>query len=156
VCDAVPAGRLPLERGVLAARQQPRCDDRCIAGSAVQGDARTMTRLRHRVLLSTALAVSVAGMAAADGPSRDLSTYVRFVTTGMRARGFHIESGDVGVNQGGLVAHDAIDGPDSTLAGDVVSVGGRSRCARLFFTDAAQPAAGCGPGTQYQGLTVPD
>ena len=66
-------------------------------------------------------------------------------------------SGDVGVNQGGLRAHDAIDGPDLDVAGDVVSVGGRSRCAQLFFSSSvAHDAPACGPGTQFQEPLIDD
>ena len=97
--------------------------------------------------IGSALLASLLGTAKASPPSRDLSTYVLFANDGIRARGLRIVSGDVGVNQGGLRAHDAIDGPDSTIAGDVVSVGGRSRCAELFFSSSVAhvpPRAGQG------------
>jgi hypothetical protein len=119
----------------------------------------TMTTLFRRAFFSTGigLVTCLLGTAVASGPSRDLSTYVLFGDQGIRARGFRIDRGDVGVNQGGLRAHDAIDGPDSTLAGDVVSVGGRSRCAELFFTTAVTHAApSCGPGTSYVGPLIAD
>src|SRR5262249_5310918 len=96
------------------------------------------------------LVTCLLGTASASGPSRDLSSYVLFGDHGIRARGFRIDRGDVGVNQGELRAHDAIDAPDSTLAGDVVSVGGRSRCSDLFFSAAVMHAAPSGgPGTWY-------
>jgi len=112
---------------------------------------------RAFVLTGIGLATCLPGTAIASGPSRDLSTYVLFGDHGIRARGFQIDRGDVGVNHGELQAHDAIDGPDSTLAADVVSVGGRSRCTELFFTTAVKHAApSCGPGTSYVGPLVAD
>ena len=119
----------------------------------------TMTTFLRRAWVSTAIALVtfLLGTAAAAGPSHDLSTYVLFGDHGIRARGFRIDHGDVGVNQGSLTAHDAVDGPDSALAGDVVSVGGRSRCGQLFFTTAvAHSAPSCGPGTSYVGPLVAD
>ena len=119
----------------------------------------TMTTLFRRTFFSTGigLVTCLLGTAVASAPSRDLSTYVLFGDQGIRARGFRIDRGDVGVNHGELRAHDAIDGPDSTLAGDVVSVGGRSRCAELFFTTAVTHAApSCGPGTSYVGPLIAD
>jgi len=118
-----------------------------------------MTTLLRRARVSTAIALVtfLLGTAMAAGPSHDLSTYVLFGDHGIRARGFRIDHGDVGVNQGSITAHDAVDGPDSALAGDVVSVGGRSRCAELFFTTAvAHSAPSCGPGTSYVGPLVAD
>ena len=118
-----------------------------------------MTTLLRRAWVSAAIALVtfLLGTAAAAGPSHDLSTYVLFGDHGIRARGFRIDHGDVGVNQGSLTAHDAIDAPDSTLAADVVSVGGRSQCAELFFTTAVDHAApSCGPGTSYVGPLVAD
>src|SRR5262245_21258104 len=112
---------------------------------------------RASVLTGIGLVTCVVGTAVASGPSHDLSTYVLFGDHGIRARCFRIDRGDVGVNQGSLRAHDAIDGPDSTLAADVVSVGGRSRCAELFFTTAVDHAApSCGPGTPYVGPLIAD
>jgi hypothetical protein len=118
-----------------------------------------MTTLLRRARVSTAipLVTFLLGTAVAAGPSHDLSTYVLFGDHGIRARGFRIDHGDVGVNQGSITAHDAVDGPDSALAGDVVSVGGRSRCAELFFTTAvAHSAPSCGRGTSYVGPLVAD
>ena len=119
----------------------------------------TMTTFLRRAFVSTAIApvTFLLGTAVAAGPSRDLSTYVLFADHGIRARGFRIDHGDVGVNQGSITAHDTVDGPDSALAGDVVSVGGRSRCRQLFFTTAvAHSAPSCGPGTSYVGPLVAD
>jgi len=95
--------------------------------------------------------------AAIAAPSRDLSTYVLVGGDGIRARGLRILHGDIGVNQGSLLVHDTLDGPDSMLAGDVVSVGGRSRCAGLFFAGAVNHTApGCGPGAPYTGPLFAD
>src|SRR5262249_49751561 len=100
---------------------------------------------------------SAGGAVPAAGPSRDLSTYVLFADGGIRARGFRIVRGDVGVNHGALRAHDTVDAPVSTLAADVVAVGGRSGCAGLFFTTSVEHAApGCGPGMAYQGPLIAD
>jgi hypothetical protein len=112
---------------------------------------------RASVLTGIGLVTCLLGTAVASGPSHDLSTYVLVGDHGIRARGFRIDRGDVGVNQGSLRVHDAIDAPDSTLAGDVVSVGGRSRCAQLFFATAVDHAApSCGPGTPYVGPLIAD
>src|SRR5262245_33556256 len=117
----------------------------------------TTHRTRMALTIGTVLIFFLGGMAAAAGPSRDLSSYVLFGNNGIRARGLRITGGDVGVNQGSLRAHDAVDGPASTLAGDVVSVGGRSRCLELFFTSAVTHAARqCGPGTPFQGPLIDD
>src|SRR5262249_28520273 len=120
----------------------------------------TMTTLHHRrasVLTGIALVTCLLGTDVAAGPSRDLSTYVLFGDHGIRARGFRIDRGDIGVNHGELRAHNAIQAPESTLAGDVVSVGGRSRCAELFFTRSVTRAArSCGPGTSYVGPLIAD
>src|SRR5262249_54338745 len=115
---------------------------------------------RFRAPLTLLLGIALAnspGVARGEGPSRDLSSYVLVGEHDIRARGLRIVRGDVGVNQGSLRAHDAIDGSGSTLAGDVVSVGGRSRCAQLFFATAVTHAApSCGPGTPYQGPLIAD
>ena len=119
----------------------------------------TLTTIFRRafVLAGIGLVTCLVGTAVASGPSHDLSTYVLFGDHGIRARGFRIDRGDVGVNQGSLRAHDAIEAPDSTLAADVVSVGDRSRCAQLFFTAAVDHAApSCGPGTPYAGPLIAD
>src|SRR5262245_16500354 len=119
----------------------------------------TVATFFRRGVFSTGigLVTCLLGTAAASGPSRNLSSYVLFGDEGIRARGFRVDRGDVGVNQGELRAHDAIDAPDSTLAGDVVSVGGRSRCSELFFTTAVTHAApSCGPGTSYVGPLIAD
>jgi hypothetical protein len=119
----------------------------------------TLTTIFRRafVLAGIGLVTCLVGTAVASGPSHDLSTYVLFGDHGIRARGFRIDRGDVGVNQGSLRAHDAIEAPDSTLAADVVSVGDRSRCAQLFFAAAVDHAApSCGPGTPYAGPLIAD
>jgi len=116
-----------------------------------------MTSLKRVGLWTGVGLVLLVGSASGAEPSRDLSAYVLFGNDGIRARSLHIVQGDVGVNHGSLAAHDAIDGPSSTVAGYVVSVGGGSRCAQLFFASAlGHTAPACGPGTPFQEPLIAD
>ncbi|MGH7896036.1 MAG: DUF3604 domain-containing protein, partial [Candidatus Binatia bacterium] len=95
-------------------------------------------------LLFLALVVLVCPAFAA-APRRTIESYALLAIESLRAKGLTVESGDVGVNSGGLVAS-GIKAPGSQLVADSVRLAGRTSCAGVFGDSVRGASAKCAVG----------
>jgi len=107
------------------------------------------TRLAHsspscmRVLAVVAiLLATVSAHAQPSGPARILEGYALFASDSLRARGLHVESSDVGVNKGRLVAS-SLAAPSGHLVASKMRLGRDAVCSTAFGGEVRRHAASC-------------
>src|SRR5262245_42328083 len=103
-----------------------------------------------RLLSLAALAAVVASAGPAAAQSRDLATYALLAGSELRASGVSVVSGDVGVNNGALLASRPLEAPMSKLVASSMRLNGTSRCSQLFANDLLYPTgSACGPSHSF-------
>ena len=101
------------------------------------------------------VAVLLASVSAhASGPARILEGYALFASDSLRARGLHVDGGDVGVNKGRLVAS-SLAAPSGRLVASKIRLGRGVICSTAFGGEVRGNAASC-PIASFSGSVFAD
>ena len=101
------------------------------------------------------VAVLLASVSAhASGPARILEGYALFASDSLRARGLHVDGGDVGVNKGRLVAS-SLAAPSGRLVASKIRLGRGAVCSTAFGEEVRGNAASC-PVAPFSGSVFAD
>jgi hypothetical protein len=98
---------------------------------------------------------ALAAPAAGAAPRDALGAYALFATEELRATRLTVTAGDLGVNDGTLVAGRGVRAPDSQLVADRLRLGRGTRC-RTRFGAGRGDAPGCPEGGPHTGPVIPD